>query len=496
MSDLTFAIIMLLFCATGYYFSWRYYRKGNWAIAVFLLMICGLVLRIYTSSDFFLHPWDERFHALVAKNLIHHPLKPTLYENPVLPYDYRNWTGNHIWVHKQPLPLWAMSLSLWLFGINELALRIPSIILTTIGIWLTFIVGNYFSNKKTGYVAAFFYSINGLIIEMTAGRTATDHIDIFFLFFIELGIVFTILFIQNKKNIFNIMAGISIGAAVLSKWLPALIVVPVWLLLILDSKKFSMKEVLIQLGLLLLTCVVFIIPWQLYILRSFRLETIWESSYNMKHITEVLDQMGGPIYFYFDKIRISFGDLLYLPMIWFVWQTIRNYKDKKRLAVLIWIFIPILFFTFVKTKMQAYVLFIAPALFYITADFFFMLNDYRKNSKLKWLYTLVLLLIIAFPVNYMFERVKPFQNKDRHRIWVTELRNMNKQDIQNGILFNYNKPIEAMFYTNLTVYPDVPDKISIERLIASGYTVIINENSNLSNEIRSIPGIQIIKLSK
>lgn len=79
---------------------------------------------------------------------MNHPLKPTLYDNPILPYDYRNWVGNHVWVHKQPLPLWIMSASMWLFGVNEIALRLPSIILTTIGIWLSFIIGRYFFNKK------------------------------------------------------------------------------------------------------------------------------------------------------------------------------------------------------------------------------------------------------------------------------------------------------------------------------------------------------------
>ncbi len=38
-----------------------------------------------------LHDWDERYHALVAKNMIEQPFKPMLYKNPVLPYDYKDW---------------------------------------------------------------------------------------------------------------------------------------------------------------------------------------------------------------------------------------------------------------------------------------------------------------------------------------------------------------------------------------------------------------------
>jgi len=99
------------------------------------------------------------------------------------------------------LPLWTIALSMYLFGVNEIALRLPSVILTTIGIYLTYYIGTYFFDKRIGFLAAFFYSINGLIIEMSAGRVPTDHIDDFFLFFVELSIFLSILFAQKKKSV-------------------------------------------------------------------------------------------------------------------------------------------------------------------------------------------------------------------------------------------------------------------------------------------------------
>lgn len=454
-------------------------------------MICGFALRIYTSSDFFLHNWDECYHALVAKNLIQHPLTPTLYDNPILPYYYRDWPGNHIWVHKQPLPLWTMASSMWLFGINEIALRLPSIILTTIGIWLSFIIGSYWFNKKIGYLTAFFFSINGLIIEMTGGRAATDHIDIFFLFFIELAIFFSILFVQKQKSVFNILAGVSIGAAILCKWLPALIVVPIWLLIVLDSEKFKKKEIVFQMLLLLTTCTLIFLPWQIYIYNAFPVEATWESSCNFKHITEVLEEQSGPFYYFIDKIRMNYGELIYLPLIWFICKSFKNLNDKKRLAISIWILVPLLFFSIAQTKMQAYILFISPALFMVTSEFFFMLNDYKKSRNVKWFFNLILLLLIALPIRYMIERVKPFDQSNRNPAWVISLRNINDRKISKGILFNYDKPIEAMFYTNLIAYKTIPDKNILIGLVADGYTVIINDNGKLPDDIKTITGITI-----
>ncbi len=491
MNNLLFGILTFAFCTLGYYFSWKYWGRENYKIAILFLIVCGLVLRIYTSTDFFLHNWDERYHALVAKNLIQHPFIPTLYDDPLLPYDYKSWAGNHIWVHKQPLPLWTMAASMWLFGINEIGLRIPSILLTTIGIWLTFYIGSYFFNKKTGYLAAFFYSINGLIVEMTGGRVATDHIDIFFLFFVELAIFFTIVFAQKKKTIFNVFAGISLGAAILSKWLPALVVLPIWILIIIDSHNFKTKTIIFQFLVFLTTCVIIFLPWQLYIYKTFPVETAWEATFNYKHITEVLDKQGGPFYFFIEKIRINYNDLIYLPLIWFLWKTAKNLNNFRHLAITIWLLVPVLFFSFVETKMQAYILFISPSLFMITAEFWVMLSSYKMNNKPKWLYNLILFLMIALPIRYTIERIKPFEISERSPQWVTDLKDLNHKNISKGVLMNYDRPIEAMFYTNLTVYANIPDRHVIIDLIEKGYTILVNDNGTIPEDIKSIKGVII-----
>ncbi len=493
MDNLLFGLLTVTFCTVGYYFSWKFQTRDNYKIAVLLLILCGLILRIYSSTDFFLHNWDERYHALVSKNLILHPFTPTLYDNPILPYDYKNWTSNNVWLHKQPLPLWAMALSMWLFGINEIALRLPSIILTTIGIGLTFSIASYFFNKNVGYLSAFFYSINGLIIELTGGRVATDHIDIFFMFFVQLAIFFSIAFAQNLKMIYNIFAGISIGAAILSKWFPGLIVLPIWLLIVISSGNFKSQKIIVHFIILVASCILIFLPWQLYIFITFPLEANFEASYNFKHITEVLGERTGSFYYFIDKIRINYGELIYLPLIWFSWKTFKNLKNKKQLAIFIWFFIPFRFFSFAKTKMQAYILFTCPALFMMTADFWYMLSEYRINHKLKLLFNFILFLLVALQIRYTIERIKPFEKSDRNPQWVTDLKKLNDKKCFNGILLNYDKPIEAMFYTNLTAYPDIPEKKIIIDLIEKGHSIIINDNGNIPEDIKLIKAVTIQK---
>ena len=491
MTNQVLGIVTIVSCCVGFFFSWKYQRKDNYRVAVILLILCGLILRIYSASDFYLHDWDERYHALVAKNFLKHFFVPTLYDQPLLNYNYQYWNTNHIWLHKQPLPLWSIAISLWVFGVNEIAVRIPSILLTTAGIGLTYSIAKYLFNKNIAYLAAFFYCINGLIVEMTGGRVATDHIDIFFLFFVELAVYFTIQYVNKQKIIFNVLVGLSIGAAILSKWLPALIVLPIWLLIVIDSKRFTSKTIITQLILVLVVLVVVFLPWQVYTFQTFPIEAKWEASFNMKHITEVLQDQGGPFYYYLTMIRINYGELIYIPIVWFLWKLMKNPFDLKRWAIAIWFIVPIAFFSIAQTKMQAYILFVSPALFIVSSEFFFWVASFYKNNKFKWVIIPSLSLFIVLPIRYLNERLDFLVKKEINPKWACDLKDFNHKNYQNAVLFNYNKPIEAMFYTNLIVYDKIPSTEIILKLIQNGKMIIINDNGKIPDEIRAIKQVKI-----
>jgi 4-amino-4-deoxy-L-arabinose transferase len=485
--------LIVLTCFLGAWRSWRAHVKGNQKLALLLLVVCGVALRVYVASDLYLHAWDERYHALVAKNLMQHPLVPTLYDQTILPYDHTNWTANHVWLHKQPFPLWTMAFSLWLFGVNEIALRLPSVLLSSLGIWLVYSIGRSLFNLRVGYLSAFFFSINGLIIELTGGRVATDHIDIFFLVLIELAIWFSLLFAKRRKVLYNLLAGAFIGAAILTKWLPALIVLPLWLLVVVQTDRFTKRQILAQFLLLSTTCICVFLPWQLYIYSTFPTEAAWEASFNVKHYTEALDGQGGSMLYFLEQIRINYGELVYLPLGWFTWRTLKS-RNYAHWAVLLWFWVPFVFFSFAKTKMQGYILFTCPALFMMTADFFCMLQDRMKQSLTKWPYLAGMLLLITLPARYMVERLKPFSVAERNPQWVIDLRRLKNTGIQDGVLFNYGRPIEAMFYTPLTAYAELPARGELEKLITAGHRVFVEDDGTLPADVRSMPGVTLLSL--
>ena len=427
-------------------------------------------------SDPYLHEWDERFHALVAKNMIDDPFKPTLYKNPVLEYDYENWGGNHVWLHKQPVPLWLMALSMKIFGIHEIAVRIPSLIASTLGIFLMYLIGRNLFDKKVGFFSAFLFSIHGLILELTGGRVATDHIDLLFMFFVLLGIHLSIEFANSKKQYQNIYCGIAIGLAVLTKWLPGLIVLPFYFLILRGNvfQRFSTKEVFLNIGILILISSIIFMPWQIYIHNTFPLEAAWEKHHNRLHIFENLDGQAAPFHYHINHMRIIFGEFIYFPLLWFIYKTFRSKWNYKYLAILTWLIIPYIFFSFVATKMQAYILFAAPALFLLSALFWRMLNIHQTRFKYKIIPLVLILGLIFLPIRYSIERIKPFSNHSSKRLYINDIKALRSLDIDaNTILFNAPRPIETMFYLDCIAYSHIPKIKEIKILEDKGFKVMI-----------------------
>ncbi|MGL5890539.1 MAG: ArnT family glycosyltransferase, partial [Bacteroidia bacterium] len=147
-----------------------FFNTGRLTISLSLLFLGSLALGFFIANlDPFLILWDEQYHALVAKSMMKDPFRPMLYAVPVLEYDYTNWSANHIWVHKQPLFLWQMALSLKLFGVNEMAIRIPSIVMHAFAALMIYRIGKISVSADVGYYGALFFTLAYFPLEMVAG---------------------------------------------------------------------------------------------------------------------------------------------------------------------------------------------------------------------------------------------------------------------------------------------------------------------------------------
>lgn len=485
MSNLGFGILTVLLCFIGYYFAYKSFKQNNYTSAILLILLCGLFLRIFISADLYLHTWDERYHALVAKNLINHPLTPTLRSNPLLPYDYKNWVDNHIWLEKPPIPLWSMAISMSIFGVNEIAARIPSILVSLLGIYLTFLIGQTLFNKKVGLLAAFLHSINGLLIELAGGRVSSDHVETFFIFFVQLSVFLSIYAIKNKKSYtFSLLIGIVTAFSLLSKWNPGLLVIPLWFVGAYFSRQYTLRKLIFNLFLIILSTFSVFSIWIIYIFNHFPEEAKWVLTKFVFAFNKSLEGHDGPIYFYINQAGIIFGEIVFIPLILSIYFLFRKKISWKLILLTAWWLIPLVIFSFAETKRQTYLLISAPAFFILTAYFMQYLFSIRLRFRYKFILNLILILLILLPIRYSIERIKPFEKRERNPLWAQQIRNINNLIPweKKLVLFNIERPIETMFYTDFIAYSQIPNPETIESLQKRGFTIIINEDSTIDIE--------------
>ncbi|MDE0425489.1 MAG: glycosyltransferase family 39 protein [Candidatus Poribacteria bacterium] len=293
-------------------FAGAYFKNESVLIKIILICILiasgALVLRNVGHSG--ITYWDEGFHAVVARNLTKHPLKFTLYDQPWLPYNYKGWGENHIWLHKPPVAMWSIWLSHLVFGINTFALRLPSAISLVVTTWLTFRIAADLFDKRTGLIAAFLNAFNPFLFESVHGYRYSDHIDIALLLWVQVSCWFLLRAIRTGKRRNYILSGVTMGIAYLSKSYLALITFGIALVVwcvargkqiyrqkhpsdtTIQSEKTEAKIRLRDIGVQLLAAIATVAPWVIYCLIYYRKEFLWEHKRVLDHLNTDVESWG------------------------------------------------------------------------------------------------------------------------------------------------------------------------------------------------------------
>jgi 4-amino-4-deoxy-L-arabinose transferase len=431
------------------------------------------ILRFHMARDRFLHNWDERYHALVAKNMIENPWKPVLYADPALPYDFRHWTANHVWLHKPPFALWLMALSMAAFGVNELALRLPNVLHSTLAVALTFAIGRRLLGERVALWAAALHATNGYLLELAGGRTASDHVESLVVTLVAAGAFFSIEDALRPRWRFVLAIGLLTGITYLTKSFVALLIPAIW---ISAAWLCGRRAFTLRLSLLVLAALAIVLPWEIHVRTSFPKEAAWERAYNWRHFTEILEGHTHPPLYYFQRMARAFGELVYVPVVWFLGRVIHG-RLPQGIPILIWFALPYAVFSFAATKMPGYVALAAPAIFLMMGAFVSWLwNEipyYAARPGMRAGAVALVVLLLALPVRTALERMK-LLGYERDRDWAQELRAFEPrlQD-KRWLLFGVEHSIEAMFYTPATAYSQIPSEEEVRRLREDGWEILV-----------------------
>ncbi len=476
--------------------------------ALFFLFISSLGIGLSVANlDPFLHLWDEQYHALVAKNMLNNPLKPMLYSNPILEYHKLNWVSNTIWLHKQPLFLWQIALSIKFFGANALAVRIPSILMHAIISIFIYRIGKISYNSNIGYYGALFFAIAYFPLELLVGKYSTDHNDVAFLFYITASFWAWFEYQKSKNKYWLILIGLFSGCAVLVKWLVGLIIFPIWggANIFIHKKEFLQRNNIIPIIISLSISFLVFIPWQIFILLKYPLEARHEYSLNSRHFFEVIENHGGDFSFHFIAFREIYGGyVLCILILMGSFLLVKNIFDKTyKISIVLAILIVYGFYSMAATKMISFCIIVSP-LFYLGLGAFFdtcitFLKSKVKLMKFEVLVNSLFLFIICLSL-IKFNKIQTFHSdkssyKDNNNriVEINQMKEIEKVSslLGNGkyVIFNIGKrvngEISLMFYTNYTAYGQIPLKEEIDEIIKTkkGWKIAIIDNGKLPKYI-------------
>ncbi len=506
-----FAVRDLWFIGCGLLFfaaSLLLFQRGKTNAALVLLLLGGATFRLLlVLMDPFLHSWDEQFHALVAKNLVEHPLHPTLIEHPVMPVNPADWFTNHTWLHKPPFFLWLMAGSINLFGSTVFAVRLPSLLLCVLLIPVIYRTGKLLVNNATGYAAALLYAASGFQIHLVSGQLNTDHNDLIFTALVVLACWALTEYVCNKQlRRYALLCGLFAGCAVLTKYLPGLLPLGIFgLLLLLHPQWRTKRQHWINLSLATLLCAAVFLPWKIYTSLRWPAESAAVAELYNGHLIQDLGH-GGPWYFHFAELVNAYGWLFTLCIVsgfYFLYRksTNRPYVLALGIATLI----VYGFYSLVQTRMPLFCLPVAFILFLavgaLLSEFIPLLLHIKYLPKMIG-YGLVF-VSLAFWLNLGFIEYKHCDRdgKDIYR----QSRIYNKQAVETfcatlpaGSYVFFNCPFQAtvatMFYSGQTAYGYILLEESVQQIKTAHpeLHIIVFDDGKLPDWLRTNSDVQVV----
>ncbi len=460
--------------------------RSHHRLAIGLLTLAALLLRLFAATlDPFLNDWDEVYHAVVARNMVEHPLRPMLFKEAALPTT-TSWAEQHIWLHKPPFFLWQMALSINAIGEIPFAVRLPSVLWTTLMVPAVWRMGAMLRNERTGFVAASLVAFSFLLQELVAGSINTDHNDAVFIGLITCATWGWLEHERRPSTLYAAAIGLLSACAVLTKWyIGCLVFLPFGLSVLLDRcKLLSIRH----LGVAMLIAIIPVGAWLWYITVSFPIEASYEAHENWLRWSTPLEGHRGGSFFHFEVIADLIPPLTWwilLPaLVWFIW---RVDTAAHRVLLISTVGAVHVFFLLAQTKMVCYTMVLLPlyclALSNALVDICERIADQRAVRYLLAASTLVLCFctldlprILSRHSLQSTDQVDPRWRKQNLAV-MDQLPKLARhiRQFPKPILFNVprNHNTRTMFAIGIDTWPKPAMPEDVERLTRLGYTVLV-----------------------
>jgi len=353
-----------------------------------LILILSIIIRFLFLNRPELQSRDEGVHAVVAQSLLINPLKPVLIANPIPGLEnIREFP--HIFLEKPPLIFWLMTVSYKIFGVNEFAVRCIPAVFGIISILLTYVLAKQFFEKRVALLSALLLSL----CQFHVKYSRQGMLDVPLTFFTLLTLFLFIKGYNSKSSTSTlfVLAGISQGLGILTKWHAAIFPTATILLFVCLQKKwgllFSRKIAFYFISVVLST-----LPWLVYMYVSFPEATRALILFELGGRPSYLSSRGP--FWYFGMLMWGLSPWAPIVLISVFYSALKRSSGDFFLLLIS----GTTFFTFeISTyKLYFYILPIIPFLLILTAQFIYNIVKLREKTILLFAVSLIGSIVYVF----------------------------------------------------------------------------------------------------
>jgi len=334
-------------------------RQRSYPIA--LVVVCAVVFFYGLGGLPFIGP-DEPRYAQVAREM----------------FASGDWVtprlaGIH-WFEKPALTYWLSGIGYWLFGENELGARFGVAVAASLGVLLLYAFGRRIRSARYGYLSAAALATCGMWPGFARGAT----FDLPLAVAMSLALVTFFLWERGEgqagRRRLWIVFAFALGLAVLAKGLagivlPLAIIAPY--LLLIGRWRIVLRPRLLLLGAIIFTATAAL--WYAPVIAQHGREFINEFFIGHHFHRYLTNKYRHPQPVYFFPLVVLAGSF---PWSFFLldnlWQSLRRgralVEDRLRLFLLLWLIVPVIFFSFSGSKLPGYILPVFPAIALMVGD--------------------------------------------------------------------------------------------------------------------------------
>lgn len=256
--------------------------------------------------------------------------------------------------NKPPLTYWAIALSVFIFGLNEFAIRLPIVLMALGSSFLTYKIASLLYDNKTAIYSFFAMALSFQFA--INSRYASPEVPL--TFFLTLTIYLFIKGYKERKDIYLYLSYLCLGLTVLTKGFPYYIVAGgiVGLFLLIESgfdfRKFLKKLLEIKVVLGFPVSLLVGMSWIVYMHLKFG-EQFWEV-YNAETFKRAFGESSRLADVLFYPTVILWGFLPYSTTFYYGFFVSARELVKKHSFIFSWFIVMLLIFTVAKGKIPTY----------------------------------------------------------------------------------------------------------------------------------------------